>query len=53
MVLTIWTAPKVEAMTLCPYCDTFKPTTLCLVPGCGGFVCPSDGRCNREYLHPR
>ncbi len=34
-------------MTLCPYCGEFQPTTGCPVPGCGGFVCPCSGRCNR------
>ena len=40
-------------VTLCPYCDQFQPTTRCPVPGCGGFVCPCSGRCNRaEHWDP-
>lgn len=35
-------------MTLCPYCDQFQATTICLVPRCGGYVCPCSDRCNRE-----
>ena len=35
-------------MTLCPYCDQFQATTICLIPRCAGYVCPICGRCNRE-----
>lgn len=35
-------------MTLCPYCDQFQATTICLVPRCDGYVCPICRRCNRE-----
>jgi 5-methylcytosine-specific restriction endonuclease McrA len=35
-------------MTLCPYCGEFQATTKCLVPGCGGLVCPCSNRCNRS-----
>ena len=35
-------------MTLCPYCSQFQATTICLIPRCGGYVCPICRQCNRE-----
>ena len=35
-------------MTLCPYCDPFRATTICLIPRCDGHVCPICHRCNRD-----
>ena len=41
-------------MSYCPYCNTFKPSTRCQVPKCGGNVCEGCGQCNRqERFHPK
>jgi hypothetical protein len=35
-------------MTYCPYCQKFTDPSHCKFARCGGFVCGTCGRCNRE-----
>ena len=40
-------------MSYCPYCNAFTEPSHCQVPRCGGFICGTCDRCNRqERFHP-